>query len=163
MATNREAKAAELLAHVGRNASAAAELLAMAAECLEAGEPMPGNLAAFLAASFRQAAVSEPCDERGKALAFALGLSAPGKEGRPRKRIPKGDVALTIATVGEGMSETELKKHLADAYGVSAGTALNRIQETKSELEEARRRTVEVMENNGFNNLVRRRIFDEGK
>lgn len=144
MATNREAKAAELLAHVGRNASAAAELLAMAAECLEAGEPMPGNLAAFLAASFRQA-VFEPCDERGKALAFALGLSAPGKEGRPRKRIPKGDVALTVATVGKGMSETELKKHLADAYGVSAGTALNRIQETKSELEEASRRISKIM------------------
>ncbi|GAA4004022.1 hypothetical protein GCM10022279_29970 [Comamonas faecalis] len=156
MKTNRDAKAAELIAQIGRNATAARDLLALAAECLEAGEPLPGKLAGFLAASFREA-VSEPCAERGKALAFALGLSAPGKEGRPRAAIPTGDVALTVAAFGETVSETKLKNELAAAYDVSTGTALARVKETKAALVEARDNTREIIERNELTGIVRPR------
>jgi hypothetical protein len=159
MKTNREAKAAELIAQIGRNATAARDLLALAAECLEAGEALPGKLAGFLAASFREA-ISEPCAERGEALAFALGLSAPGKDGRPRAHIPKSDLALTVAFYGENKDDEAkfgLRAGLAEAYGVSKNTAKARIQETRDELEEAHEKTRALMESNELKSFVRSR------
>ena len=159
MTTNREAQISELIDQIGRNATAARDLLALAAECLEAGEPLPGKLAGFLAASFREA-ISEPCAECGEALAFALGLSAPGREGRPRAHIPKSDLALTVAIYGENKNDEAafgLRAGLAETYGVSKNTAKARIQETRDELGKAREKTRKIIESNEPKSLVRPR------
>jgi len=159
MTTNREAQISQLIDQIGRNANAAADLLALAAEYLEAGEPLPGKLAGFLAVSFREA-ISEPCAERGKALAFALGLSAPGKDGAPRKNIPKGDLALTVAIYGKNKDDEAkfgLRAGLAETYRVSKNTAKARIQETRDELGEAHEKIRAAMESNELKSLVRPR------
>lgn len=167
MTTGHEIKIAELLTQIERNATASKELLELAAEYLEAGEPLPGKLARFLATSIRQA-MAEPCAERGKTLALVLGLSAPGKDGRPRKREPKGDITLAVAVFSETVSQTELSKAVRDAskgteYEIGLSTARTRIQDTKAKLDEARDRTHEIINGNNLKSLVRPRKSKEGR
>ncbi|UZT80737.1 hypothetical protein OF113_12045 [Ectopseudomonas chengduensis] len=162
MAPNNEAKLAELLRKVDNDPHAAAELLAVAADYLKAREPMPDALADYLAHAFRRAATApQPGDgkriEDERISRLAEGLCLKRKEGRPRAKIPKGDVALTVAAFGETVSETKLKADLAAAYDVSTGTALARIKETKAALVEARENTREIIEHNELSGIVRPR------
>ncbi len=162
MAPNSEAKLAELLRKVDNDPHAAAELLAVAADYLKAREPMPDALADYLAHAFRRAASApQPGDgkriEDERILRLADGLCLKRKEGRPRAKIPKGDLALTVAEFGETVSETKLKADLAAAYDISPGTALSRIKETKSDLVEAREKMREIMESNELTGIVRPR------
>lgn len=156
MTANREKKIAELLPQVGLNATASAELLSIAAGYFEAGKPLPESLAKLFAKAIRQA-VAEPSSERGRMLAFELGLDAQAKTGRPRKDIPNGDLALTVAVFGEAISETELKKGIAKTYGVAPETARKRIKEAKAEQAKAREETDELLKRNGLKSTVRTR------
>ena len=162
MAPNNEAKIAELLRRVDNDPHAAAELLTVAADYLKAREPMPDALADYLAHAFRRAATApQPGDgkriEDERISRLAEGLCLKRREGRPRAKIPKGDVALTVAVFGEDQSETKLKTDLAAAHDVSTGTALAHIKKTKAELVEAREKTREIMERNEITGIVRPR------
>lgn len=122
-----ETRIDELLLQVGINATAATELLQVAATYLERGEALPTRLAHFLAASFNQAAL-EPCSERGNALARALGLSAPGKEGRPRVAVAYNDIRRFVAEAivnDPNISETKLKAKVAKCFNISPTKALS--------------------------------------
>jgi|GEM_PF-3888879 len=167
MTTNNETKIAELRRKVDNDPHAAAELLALAADYLKAREPMPDALADYLADAFRQAARTKP-PKNGKRIEderinqLAQGLYMKRKDGRPRAKISKGDLALTVAVFAEDVTETKLKAELAAAYKgteheIKPTTALNRIKETKAELSEARRNTREIMESNELTGIVRPR------
>lgn len=162
MAPNNEAKIAELLRKVDNDPHAAAELLAVAADYLKAREPMPDALADHLADAFRQVARTKP-PKNGKRIEderinqLAQGLYMKRKDGRPRAKISKGDVVRTVAAFGEAVSETKLKTDLAAAYDVSTGTALSHIKKTKDELDEARKKTCQIIEHNELAGIVRPR------
>ena len=153
---NNERKISELLPKVGLDSTASADLLSIAADYFEAGNPLPDKLAKLFSKAIRQA-VAEPSSERGKTLAFELGLDAQGKTGRPRKDIPNGDLALTVAVFGEAISETELKKGIAKTYGVAPETARKRIKEAKAEQDKAREETDELLKRNGLKSTVKKR------
>lgn len=138
------ARIAKLLQRVGSDVDAPAELLGVAAEYLAACKPMPDALADYLVRAFRRAAAiveapdgKRPEDVRIAALAHALGMTR--NEGRPRAAVSKFDVALTVAVHGNDVSETEMAKALADAYGVSETTARKRIKAAKTKIAEARK------------------------
>jgi hypothetical protein len=64
--------------------------------------PFLKSLQALSASNWK--AMSEPCAERDKTLAFDLGFYLrwvkQGKDGRPQKRVPKKDLILTRAVYG---------------------------------------------------------------
>lgn len=127
-----------LLGKIGVDANAAVELLAIAAECLDAGKPLPVPLAKFLARSINDA-MAERSADRGNALIVALGLAAPAREGRRRlSNIPKKPLTVSLAAYGDEMSEGQLAGKLAEEFDVSPSTARRRIKETKAKLTEAR-------------------------
>jgi CubicO group peptidase (beta-lactamase class C family) len=137
------ARIAKLIRRVGSDVDAPAELLAVAAEYLAAGKPMPDTLADYLARAFRRAAAiieavdgKRPEELRIATLAHALGMTR--NEGRPPANVSKFDVALTVAVHGHDVSESELAKALASAYGVSETTARKRIKEAKAKIAEGR-------------------------
>ena len=169
MATKREAHVTVLLRKVVSDPNAAAELLTVAADYLKAREPMPDALADYLADAFRQAARTKPPkngkrieEERINQLAHGLYMKRRPEGGAPRKGVPKGDVALTVAVFGDVVSETKLKAELVAAYKgteheIKPSTALNRIKETKAEFAEACEKTREIMESNELTGIVRPR------
>jgi hypothetical protein len=127
-----------LLGRVGVEASAAVELLTIAAECLDAGKPLPAPLAKFLARSIKDA-MAERSADRGSALIVALGLAAPAKEGRPLLgNIPKKPLTVSLAVYGDEINEGQLAGKLAKEFDVSPSTARRRIKKTKAKLAEAR-------------------------
>lgn len=153
MATNREAHVTVLLRRIGADSEAAAELLAMAAECLKAREPMPDNLADYLARALSRAA-STYRDERVSQLGNDLGLT---KVGATSKQVNPIDVAVMIEG---GETETQLKSKLSKEHGdISESTALKHIKKAK----DARNKTHEIIESNGLSSLVRRRNSDASK
>lgn len=131
------AHVAQLIGRIGIDANAANELLSFAAELLESGKPLPNQLAQFLAASIRRA-MAEPSANRANALVFELGLTAPAKQGRPRKPTPDGEIAATIAIFGGGKHDTEIKRELKRAYGLSGNTARSRIRAAAEKIAEAK-------------------------
>lgn len=162
MATNNETRIDELLHSVDDDPHAVAQLLALAGNYLKNRELMPDALADYLAHAFCWAA-SAPLSDDGKRIEderiarLIDGLCLKRKEGRPRAKIPKGDVTLTVAVFGETVSETKLKADLAAAYRVGKSTARSRIKEAKAELADARDKTREIQGSNGLKSLVRRR------
>lgn len=132
----REATIAALLAKVGTEAEAAAQLLEIASDYLEARNPMPEALADHLAKTFRLVA-SAHRDERATELAQLLGLAVVGAT---RKRIDPVEVATLIAN-NESASETSLKKRVAKAQGVGRSTALKYVKAAK----EAHKMTREIL------------------
>lgn len=162
--TNHATKIAELLRTVDSNPGFAIELLAIAADYLKSREPMPDALADYLADAFRQAVRTKLPkngkrieDERINQLAHGLYMKRSPDGGAPRKDVPKGDVALTVAAFGDAVSETKLKANLAAAYDVSEGTARSRIKEAKAELADASEKTREILESNELKSVVRPR------
>ena len=152
MATNREAHVAVLLRRIGADTEAAAELMAMAAECLKAREPMP-DLADYLARALSRAA-STYRDERVSQLGNDLGLT---KVGATSKQVNPIDVAVMIEG---GETETQLKSKLSKEHGdISESTALKHIKKAI----DARKKTHEIIESNGLSSLVRRRNNDASK
>lgn len=128
-----------LLNRVGVEASAAVELLTIAAEYLETGKPMPEPLAKFLARSFNDA-MAERSADRANALVVALGLAAPAKDGRPPlSNIPKKPLTVSLAVYGDEIQEGELAKELAKEFGVSVSTARRRVKATMAKIAEARK------------------------
>jgi len=137
------ARIEKLLRRVGSDVDASAELLAVAAEYLAAGKPMPDALADYLARAFRRVAAiveapdgKRPEDARIDALAHGLGMTR--NEGRPRAPIGGYDLYLTVAQFGDNVSENKLAKALADAYDISETTARARIKEAKAKVAELR-------------------------
>lgn len=156
---------ASLLRDVGTNLKAAHELQLIAANYLKSREPLPDDLADYLANAFMYAN-SQGSDEYGRRtdgdrivrLAFALGLTR--NEGRPRIPISKFDVALSVVLFGDTLSETLLKRELAKAYGVSESTARNRIKEAKLKIAEGRDCLAAILAANDLKGLVRPRGGD---
>jgi len=119
-----------LLAKVGHDPRAAAELLGIAADYLEAGKPLPRNLARHLALSFRRA-VDQPSAERATTLTVDLGLAALGKGGRPAKPVDHFQVRSMIEreyAENDGISEKAASKRVAEEFGVSPTTALKHVR-----------------------------------
>lgn len=145
------AKLEALIRRVGSDANAASELLAIAAELFENGEPLPAPLAAFLADVFRRT-VAEPSANRSYTVALELGLSAPAKEGAPAKFVDYHAIVAIIehefATNG-GISETKLKSIIAEQSGVSENTALKHIKPAIM--------VPKLLKDNGLKSLVRSR------
>lgn len=147
MTTNREAHVAVLLRRIGADSEAAAELLAMAAECLKTREPMPDALADYLARALSRAA-STYRDERVSQLGNELGLT---KVGATSKWVNPIDVAVMVEG---GETETQLKRKLSKQHGdISESTALKHIKKAI----DARKKTREIIESNELKSLVRPR------
>lgn len=80
----------------------------------------------------------------------------PASVGRPRKEKPTGDLALTVAFLGDREAELRLRKGLADEYSVSKNTAKAWIEETRNGLAEADKLTKQIMADNKLLSLTRK-------
>lgn len=132
----REAAVVALLAKVGTDPEAAAQLLLIASGYLDSRKPLPEALADHISKTFRLVA-SAHRDERAAELAQLLGLVVVGAS---RKRINPVEVATLIAN-NESSSETNLKKRVAKDQGVSESTALKHVKAAK----EAHQLTREIL------------------
>lgn len=139
---------ATLLSRVGEDVEAGAKLLKVAATYLKQREPLPDDLADYLADAFLRA-TNEHGTERGKELAWCLGLT--GSEGRPKKKVPPLEIARALDEE-HGITEGALKRRIAKEHDVSESTARNRIKSVKRSVEII----AEIVEENG-GSLVQRR------
>lgn len=80
----------------------------------------------------------------------------PAPVGRPRKEMPRGDLALTVAFLGDRETELRLRKGLADEYKVSKNTAKAWIEETRKGLAEAEKLTKQIMADNKLSSLIKK-------
>lgn len=138
---NNEAKISALLVRAKTEADvdASRELLEIAASILASRRPMPISLADHIANAFMRASNREiDTKRRIEELAFNLGMVR--NDGRPTKRLPKGDMALAVAVYGDSEAEVGLRNAIAEAHGdMTENTAKARIQESRQVLEEARK------------------------
>ena len=156
---DRDRRIIELLRRKGRgDVHAPAELLAIAAACLKAREPLPDALADYLASAFDEAASAPEAknggrieDDRIARLAQALGMKRPAN--RPRANVPKGDLVMRIVTSPDE-TEGKLKRAVSDEYGVSASTARSRIKEAKAGIDEGKAHVRRMMDANGLDSLI---------
>lgn len=128
-----------LLGVAGIDPAAAPKLLEIAATHLRNGETLPPALASYLAIAFEKTA-NRPQDEQAKTLTDSLGIGV--IVGRPKKTLPHGDLVLAVAVYGDtkaNEAKNGLRSAIAEAGGVSKGTAKTRIEETRTKLEEARK------------------------
>lgn len=99
---------------------AAAAVLLIAVGYLRRGEPLPENLARYLADALESAAL-KPAPQRGRALALELHLEA-------GNRRPAGNT-LAIgqafdALMCDGTSQNEVRAQIAADFGISESTAV---------------------------------------
>ncbi len=80
----------------------------------------------------------------------------PAPVGRPRIEKPIGDLALTVAFLGDKETELGLRKGLADEYNISKNTAKAWIEETRKGLAEAEKLTKQIMADNKLSSLIRK-------
>lgn len=136
-----DARIAALLirAKTEADVEAARELLEIAADILKSRRPLPALLADHIASAFKRAANKEfDTKRRAQDLAFNLGLVR--KDGRPSKKLPKGEMALAVAVYGDAEAEFGLRTAVAEAHGdMTKNTAKAKIQEAREGLEEARK------------------------
>lgn len=146
--TKQEAHIDALLGKIGHDPRAAAELLGIAADYLEADKPLPRNLARHLAVSFRRA-IDQPSAERATTLAVDLGLAALGKGGRPSKPVDYLQVKAMIEheyAENGGISETAASKRVAEEFGVSRTTALKHVRPARF--------VPQILKSNGLDSLI---------
>lgn len=110
----------EAISSAPSDPEAAAALLLQAVGYLRRGEPLPENLARYLADALESAAL-KPAPQRGAALAIELHLAA-------GNRRPAGD-PLAIgqafgALIDAGESQNAAKAQIAVNFGISESTAL---------------------------------------
>lgn len=121
---------------------AAAALLGYAAAYLNAREPMPDALADHLAKAFEAAATATAAEdgvpiEHGRIDALLRGLRLKRSNNRPTYVVPRFELAMLILATGD-VSETKLKKIVAERFSVGESTALSWIKQTKPKIAEAR-------------------------
>jgi hypothetical protein len=125
-----EPRIGALLKRIGIDANAATQLLILATEYWERGEALPKPLSDFLAQAINRA-MHEPSADRAAALVYELGLTAPAKQGRPAKAIDYGEVVSIVEQAfadNEQPSETQIKKMVADRFGVSPNTTTKHVK-----------------------------------
>lgn len=146
--TNPEAYIDALLATVERDPRAAAELLGIAADYLEAGQPMPRSLARHLFLSFRRA-IAQPSAERATTLTVDLGLAPLDGGGRPAKPVDRAQINAMIERKYKedgGISENAASEWVAEEFGVSVSTARKHVK--------PERFIPEILKDNGFDSLI---------
>jgi hypothetical protein len=121
---------------------AAAKLLGYAAAYLAARQPMPDALADHVARALEAAATATKSadgtlPEHRRIDALLRGLRLKRSNNRPARVVPRFELALLIFE-SDGVSETKLKKIVADRFGVSESTALSWIKEAKPKVAKAR-------------------------
>lgn len=117
MAPNIEAKIAELLSKVGSDPEAAAELLGIAADFLDARKAMPDALADHLAKAFKYALLAPKPAKRASNLIHGLCLKRE-KGGLPPIDIPKRKIVKVASTIGsQKNSISKDAKLLLEAMG----------------------------------------------
>ncbi|HEX3423029.1 MAG TPA: hypothetical protein VHS33_06480 [Sphingomicrobium sp.] len=122
---------------------AAAKLLGYAAAYLAAREPMPDALADYVASAFEAAATATKAPdgvpiEHRRIDALLRGLRLKRSNNRPAHVAPRFELAMLIHEAGD-VSETKLKRIVAERFGVGESTALSWIKEVKPKVAEARR------------------------
>jgi len=121
---------------------AAAKLLGYAAAYLAARRPMPDSLADYFARAFEAAATAtEAADglpiEHRRIDALLRGLRLKRSNNRPALVIPRFELAMLIFESGN-LSETKLKKIVAERFSVGESTALSWIKDAKPKVAKAR-------------------------
>lgn len=159
MTGNRNAKARALHERVGFEPDAAVELLALIAECFDAGECPPAQTRVWFAKAVRAMASVEPSEdgeqpvEHMRATKLATELGIVKRPGPPPKFVSGPDVRRLVLAYGE-LSETKLSRAVAEAYGVSVGTARDRVKVAKREIADAQAWFASVMAANDLGSLV---------
>lgn len=154
-----EVKIHRLLSKAGVNPNASIDLLKIIVEYFETDKPLPQPLVQYLLKAFKMSINANEdvngatlLEVRKNKLAQGLGISV--GEGRPKAPLPVEDVIYAIGVLNN-ISETELKKFLAEGYGVSLSTARNRIKSAKAAINQCN----EILAHNNITSLVRRREY----
>lgn len=158
--TDNEARIGALL-RKKRNGdvAAAVELLGIAAAYLKARQPMPDDLADYVADAFAGAAAISQGengrrveDDRTAALVRMLGLKRSAN--RPAKPTPDGAIIAAIAMHGDRISETQMAKALTRTTDIRESTARTRIKTAKARVAAADGRIRRIMDDNGLDSLI---------
>jgi len=159
MTGNRKANARALHETVGFEPDAAVELLALIADCFDAGECPPAQTRVWFAKAVRAMASVEPSEdgeqpvEHMRATKLATELGIVKRPGPPSKFVSRTYVRRLVSAHGD-VSETKLSRAVADAYGVSVGTARDRVKSVKRDIAEASEWFDSVMAANVLETLI---------
>lgn len=159
MTGDRKAKARALHERVGFDPAAAVELLSLVADCFDAGECPPAQTRVWFAKAVRAMAGVEPSEdgeqpvEHMRATKLATELGIVKRPGPPSKFVSRTDVRRLVQSYGD-VSETKLSRAVAEAYGVSVGTARDRVKAAKRDVAEAEAWFDSVLAANDLETLV---------
>jgi len=159
MTKDRIIKAQQLHERIGFEPDAAVDLFLLVADCLERGELPPAVACAWLVNAARATGEVDGGSEgrpvehvRAARLATELGVVK--RAGAPMKFVSAHVVRRAVMANGDNVSETKLSKAVAKAYGVSLGTARERVKSTKQGIAEAHEWLDAVMAASGIECLV---------
>lgn len=160
MTADRKAKARRLQERTGFEPEVAVKLLSLVADYLDDLECPPAETCVLLAKALRATAkVEASADEEHpveymRAMKLATELGVVKRPGRPSKFVSRRDVRALIQKYGDEVSETKLAEGVAKAYGISVGTARNRVKAAKRDIAEAQAWFATVMAANDLETLV---------
>lgn len=160
MTKSQNAIAQQLREKIGFEPDAAVKLLSLVADYFDDLECPPAETCVLLAKAFRaMASVEASADEEHpveylRAIKLATELGVVKRPGRPSKFVSRRDVRALVRKYGDEVSETKLAEGVAKAYGVSVGTARDRVKAAKRDIAEAREWFEAIMAANDLESLI---------
>lgn len=163
MTGDRKASARRFQERAGFEPDAAVQLLVLVADYLDDLECPPAETCVLLAKALREMAKVEASAgeehpvEYLRAMKLATELGIVKRPGRPPKFVSRRDVRALLRKYGDEVSERKLWEGVAKAFGVSVGTARDRVNAAKRDIAEAEAWFDSVMAANDLETLVETR------